>query len=390
MNEKENNNNNTNNHHHKTPLKAQSINSPTKTVTQQNKSKSIAETNDETGLTNNKQVVLTHFIDGYVIKESSKPFPVKSSNSNKQAKNDNKNNSLVGSSSPPKSTSTPSSSSNNKYEDSFVSFNCLQCGISSAGSRKKVYNQNSLCSSVCMKRYNKKKRQSSTSNDKKSSKKTHSDETNNNNDSMISLRSNKDRFKNMPPATNESDEPNSHKHHKTSKHHHKNDKKSSSKKHKDKSRNENNNEMMDVSMNNNNSIMPPPASLLPFGGSPQLNIQSSPQFSTSSPTLLINHNINNSNNNSNESYPMGDPADWNCDEVYQFVKLVAGIQIAQLFKSQEVDGSALTLIRDDHLVNTMQIKLGPALKIMSKFNELKSKYNNALCNNNQNRQMIQT
>ena len=67
--------------------------SPTKTVTHQNKSKSITETNDETGLTNNKQVVLTHFIDGYVIKESSKPFPVKSSNSNKQTKNDNKNNS---------------------------------------------------------------------------------------------------------------------------------------------------------------------------------------------------------------------------------------------------------------------------------------------------------
>ena len=76
-----------------------------------------------------------------------------------------------------------------------------------------------------------------------------------------------------------------------------------------------------------------------------------------------------------QQLPTGDPAEWNCDEVYQFVKCVAGIQIAQLFKSQEVDGSALTLIRDDHLVNTMQIKLGPALKIMSKFNELKEKFN---------------
>ena len=73
--------------------------------------------------------------------------------------------------------------------------------------------------------------------------------------------------------------------------------------------------------------------------------------------------------------PTGDPAEWNCDQVHQFVKCVAGVQIAQLFKSQEVDGSALTLIRDDHLVNTMQIKLGPALKIMSKFNELKEKFN---------------
>ena len=96
------------------------------------------------------------------------------------------------------------------------------------------------------------------------------------------------------------------------------------------------------------------------------------------------------------NYPIGDPADWNCDEVYQFVKCVAGIQIAQLFKSQEVDGSALTLIRDDHLVNTMQIKLGPALKIMSKFNELKSKFNagssvNAQqLNTSAGRQMIST
>ena len=62
----------------------------------------------------------------------------------------------------------------------------------------------------------------------------------------------------------------------------------------------------------------------------------------------------------------------NCDEVFQFIKCVAGLQVAQLFRSQEVDGSALSLIRDDHLVNTMQIKLGPALKIMSKFNELNS------------------
>ena len=51
-------------------------------------------------------------------------------------------------------------------------------------------------------------------------------------------------------------------------------------------------------------------------------------------------------------------------------------------------GSALSLIHDDHLVKTMQIKLGPALKIMSKFNELKTKFNSSLSNNN--KQLIQT
>jgi hypothetical protein len=73
-------------------------------------------------------------------------------------------------------------------------------------------------------------------------------------------------------------------------------------------------------------------------------------------------------------YPSGDPTEWNCEQVFEFVKQVAGANVAQMFMSEEVDGSALSLIRDDHLVNTMQIKLGPALKIMSKFNELKQKF----------------
>lgn len=72
--------------------------------------------------------------------------------------------------------------------------------------------------------------------------------------------------------------------------------------------------------------------------------------------------------------PQGDPSEWSCDEVYRFIILVAGESVAEMFRSQEVDGSALSLIRDDHLVNTMQIKLGPALKIINKFNELKNRF----------------
>ena len=79
--------------------------------------------------------------------------------------------------------------------------------------------------------------------------------------------------------------------------------------------------------------------------------------------------------NTDSEMPDGDPTEWDCDQVHEFVKNVAGPQVAHLFKSQEVDGSALNLIRDDHLVTTMQIKLGPALKIMSKFNELKHRFN---------------
>lgn len=73
--------------------------------------------------------------------------------------------------------------------------------------------------------------------------------------------------------------------------------------------------------------------------------------------------------------PSGDPVEWSDEDVYQFVKIVAGVSCAEIFRVQEVDGTALSLIRDDHLVNAMHIKLGPALKIMSKFNEVRSRFN---------------
>ena len=72
--------------------------------------------------------------------------------------------------------------------------------------------------------------------------------------------------------------------------------------------------------------------------------------------------------------PNGNPIEWNCDQVYSFVKTIAGPSVAHTFKIQEVDGSALMLIKDDHLVNTMQIKLGPALKILYKFNEIRARF----------------
>jgi polyhomeotic-like protein 1 len=88
---------------------------------------------------------------------------------------------------------------------------------------------------------------------------------------------------------------------------------------------------------------------------------------------VVNH-LNVSKATFEAELPQGDPSEWNCDQVYQFVKLVAGVAVAELFLAQEVDGSALSLIRDDHLVNTMGIKLGPALKIMNKFNEVKNRF----------------
>lgn len=50
----------------------------------------------------------------------------------------------------------------------------------------------------------------------------------------------------------------------------------------------------------------------------------------------------------------------------------AGCQeIADEFRSQEIDGQALLLLKEDHLMSTMNIKLGPALKIFARISMLK-------------------
>ena len=59
-------------------------------------------------------------------------------------------------------------------------------------------------------------------------------------------------------------------------------------------------------------------------------------------------------------------------EVYDFVKSMPGCTTyAEEFKSQEIDGQALMLLKEDHLMTTMNMKLGPALKICAKINSMK-------------------
>lgn len=47
------------------------------------------------------------------------------------------------------------------------------------------------------------------------------------------------------------------------------------------------------------------------------------------------------------------------------------LEIAEEFRCQEIDGQALLLLKEDHLMATMNIKLGPALKIFAQINSLK-------------------
>lgn len=68
----------------------------------------------------------------------------------------------------------------------------------------------------------------------------------------------------------------------------------------------------------------------------------------------------------------GDPGKWNVEDVYEFICSLPGcLEIAEEFRCQEIDGQALLLLKEDHLMGTMNIKLGPALKIFAQISLLK-------------------
>lgn len=61
-----------------------------------------------------------------------------------------------------------------------------------------------------------------------------------------------------------------------------------------------------------------------------------------------------------------------CFSLFFFFFCFTGCQeIAEEFRSQEIDGQALLLLKEEHLMSAMNIKLGPALKICAKINVLK-------------------
>ena len=47
---------------------------------------------------------------------------------------------------------------------------------------------------------------------------------------------------------------------------------------------------------------------------------------------------------------------------------------ASTFKNQEIDGQALVLLSEDHLIKTLGIKVGPAVKLCSFLTELKREW----------------
>ncbi|KAL3208375.1 hypothetical protein MRX96_039257 [Rhipicephalus microplus] len=65
------------------------------------------------------------------------------------------------------------------------------------------------------------------------------------------------------------------------------------------------------------------------------------------------------------------PEKWTVDDVAEFVSRIPGCEhIAEKFRHHKIDGVALFLFKEHHLVKMMNVKLGPALKLCATINSL--------------------
>ena len=56
----------------------------------------------------------------------------------------------------------------------------------------------------------------------------------------------------------------------------------------------------------------------------------------------------------------------------EFIRNLPGCaDYAEDFAIQEIDGQALMLLKEDHLMSAMSIKLGPALKIVARIDSMR-------------------
>lgn len=74
-----------------------------------------------------------------------------------------------------------------------------------------------------------------------------------------------------------------------------------------------------------------------------------------------------------DSDPKMNPDKWNVSEVVDFVRSLPGCsEYADDFAVQEIDGQALMLLKEDHLMSAIGMKLGPALKICARIDALRA------------------
>jgi len=75
--------------------------------------------------------------------------------------------------------------------------------------------------------------------------------------------------------------------------------------------------------------------------------------------------------------PKVNPMKWGVCEVVDFVKSLPGCaEYAEDFAVQEIDGQALMLLKEDHLMSAMGMKLGPALKLCARIDVIRSSGSN--------------
>lgn len=63
---------------------------------------------------------------------------------------------------------------------------------------------------------------------------------------------------------------------------------------------------------------------------------------------------------------------WSIDDVAEFLTHLGYEAYIDKFQEHEIDGTALSLVRDHHLLMTMKLRLGPTLKIIEHINVLKT------------------
>ncbi|OXB82511.1 UNVERIFIED_CONTAM: hypothetical protein H355_000769 [Colinus virginianus] len=96
-----------------------------------------------------------------------------------------------------------------------------------------------------------------------------------------------------------------------------------------------------------------PFSALPYG----FPVPSNPLLPPGAHSLILN---------GEDISTIEDIRKWTVDDVYNFIMSLPGCSdYAQIFKDHAIDGETLPLLTEEHLLETMGLKLGPALKIRS-------------------------
>ncbi|XP_010199813.1 sterile alpha motif domain-containing protein 7 [Colius striatus] len=96
-----------------------------------------------------------------------------------------------------------------------------------------------------------------------------------------------------------------------------------------------------------------PFSALPYG----FPVPSNPLLPSGTQGLILN---------GEDISSLEDIRKWTVDDVHNFIISLPGCSdYAQIFKDHAIDGETLPLLTEEHLLDTMGLKLGPALKIRS-------------------------